>query len=341
MSKQLPQGFDSRLSISVEYRKETLSPTAIDYAMTCGRKLQFYLDPDQPRGGTNLNLARGHAWHWMMEQWGRFRLWAQEYRPDVENPVELLDQEWLGKLYSLGMGHLTETMHSDEYEAHPKDDSFDEVADQLWTMLKVWSGNPHYMWMGDGITFQTVEARVLTEMGSDHHQMQGYLDAVVEIEAERDKELEEKYPGIDTTVRQTVLVDYKSAGRAWGTDRVRYDEELGRYIGDPRKIVQAPLYAEAWERATGDVVQWVCFDVMTIKGKFMRVWVPVAPAKREPLLVRWRQVSDEIQMYREAGVDMPANPGHFLCSSKWCPYWDRCPLGEPYERDSEESEKQR
>lgn len=327
---------DSRVSSSVEYRKPTLSPTAIDHAMICGRRLQYYMDPDVPHGGTNMSQAVGRAWHWMMEQWGRLRMYTDTETHDEVMPLliggaELTEKPgdgWFNLLYAMGVGHLTETIKSDEYIARA-DDDLDAACSTLWAMLTHWRQSPDAMWLGKGLKYQAVELRVLTEMGSEHHQMNGYIDAVLTLTTETSPELS-RYEGLSQREIQTILVDYKSAGKVWGSDRVTFDEKLNRYIGDPRKIIQAPLYAEAWERTTGEVVDYVCFDVMTYKGKFMRVWVPVTPEKRAPMLERWQQVSDEIVMYREAGKDMPANPGHFMCSEKWCPFWDRCPMGAPY-----------
>lgn len=313
-------GLDRHLSPTVKERKPTLSPTAISDFEVCGRRLQFYLDPDIPKGGTDMGLAKGRAWHWMMEQFARYRLAAQEGLVDTED----LADDWLDRLYAIGVGYFEQEINREDFQPR-EDDDRPGVHSQLWTMLTSWVTDPGQMWLAaDGsITVETVEANVLTELGSDHHQLNGYIDAVYRI--------------TDGEDHHVVLVDYKAKGKAVGSNEYTIDDETGRLMGDPRKFIQAPLYAEGWERSTGEIVSWVVFDVMTKAGKFQRIWVDVRPSKRQPLIERWQQVSSTVHMYQEAGMDMPTNPGHYLCSEKWCSYWDICPMGAPYESEKRES----
>lgn len=309
---------DIHMSTSVEIVKPTLSPTALDNYEVCGKRLQYYLDPDIP-GRTTLGLAAGRAWHHAMEVFGRYRLWAQETGYHFDE----LPDDWVTNLEALMFGYLHEQVMAEDFIWNEAD-NWDKTVDQLRTMLWSWAGDNNSMWIvpdrsehGSAVTVSALEVLVHTELGSDYHQLRGYIDAVYDF------------------MGDPILVDYKSAAKAWGAPKVWVDDETGRLMGDPRKLIQAPLYAEGWMRATGQQVNWVVFDVMTHAGKFQRVWTDVSPEVREPLIERWREVSATVHLYQEAGLDMPTNPGHHLCSPKWCAYWDRCPMGEAFNQRRE------
>ncbi len=112
---------------------------------------------------------------------------------------------------------------------------------------------------------------------------------------------------------------FGTAGRKWGGSKAQ---------GDPRKLPQAALYAEAWFRLTGEEVNWVSYDVMTKQGKLERIWVKTNAKIRETFVQKWVSTSNEIAMYKAAGMALPANPGSNLCSPKWCGFWDICDFGE-------------
>lgn len=308
---------DRHLSPTVEVRKPTLSPTALGNAEVCGRRLQFYLDPDVS-GTTGQGLARGQAWHWMMEQFNRLRLY---YQAQGEPPPDDLDvEEWL---MAMGWGYYTEQTKRPDYVAHDSDLAHELVQEQLAAMYKAWAATPAHAWLDPGTTIATVEAEVLTEMGSPHHQMRGFIDAIYHMETGDF----DGYEGLGDHL--TILVDYKTASRRWGSDTYTVvkngkDEQL---FGDLRKMPQASLYTEAWERSTGERVDWFVYDIVTVTGVFQRIWCDVRPEKREPFIDHWREVSEMIHLHQTAGIDMPTNPGHYLCSEKWCSYWDLCPMG--------------
>ena len=296
------------MTTQVEIRKPHLSPTALSAYETCGRRGQFYHDPDIPRV-TTQGLAKGSAWHWGMETFGRARMY---YGDDV---VESIDKAELAeRLEAIMVGYLGETMARDDYETLDDDETVETVVSQLWTMLQSWMSEPSNMWMGEGVEIQAVEERVQVELGADNHQFLGYLDAVMRVP---------EY-GV-------VGVDYKSAGKAWAHQK----DGHGKGDGDARKLPSAPLYAEAWLRDTGEEMDWFAFDVMTVAGKFERVWVDVRPEVRKTFISNWIATSDMIELYREAGMDMPTNPSSFLCSPKWCSFWIYCPMGEGLDKIGE------
>ena len=296
-------------TVSVEIRKPTLSPTAMSNYETCGRRGQFYHDPDIPRT-SGQGQARGSAWHKAMETYGLARLYYGDH------VVALIDDDDLiTRLYAIIIGSLSEQMTDDDYETLDDDITVEELVNQLWVMLQSWVSDRQNRWMGDEVKIEAVEAEVLVEFGIDtSHQFRGFIDAVYRV------------PGYGT-----VIVDYKTAGKAWAHNK----DGHGKGDGDPRKNPSAAQYAEAWLRATGEEVDWVAFDVMTVAGKFERVWVHVHAEIRKVFIRRWVATSDDIEMYRQAGMDMPTNPSSILCSPKWCSYWTYCPMGEDLDKIGE------
>lgn len=198
---------------------------------------------------------------------------------------------------------LNDLMREPDFVMNPGD-STQSMTEALWIMCTTFvSGSPALRW--DGNDRMGIEVRVTADLGSKHHFMPGIIDAVMR-----------------TDTHGPVGVDYKSAGRAWGGAKA---------LGDPRKMVQPALYAEAWEQTTGMPMDWFAMDVMTLKGRFDRIWVPTSKAHRTPLIERWLETSESIVLHEGAGIPMPTNPDHILCSAKWCNYWNICPMGEAYD----------
>ena len=296
------------MSTQVEIRKPTLSPTALSAYEICGRRGQFYHDPDIPRV-TTQGLAKGSAWHWAMETFNRARLYYGDHVVGLIDNTDLAD-----RLSSIMIGYLTDVMSRDDYETRDDDEPIEVVVSQLWTMLTSWMSERNNMWMGNEVKIESIEEEVWVEFGSDHHQFRGFLDAVYRVP--------------DYGV---VGVDYKSAGRAWAHQK----DGHGKGDGDPRKLPSAPLYAEGWLRSTGEVMDYFAFDVMTVAGKFERVWVDVRAEVRAAFVDRWIKTSNQIELHRAAGMDMPTNPSAILCSPKWCSFWALCPMGEGLDKIGE------
>ena len=290
---------EPEVAVPVDDTRDTLSPSALSSFEICGARGEHYKDPDIPRTNT-LGTARGRAWHAAMEFYNTF--------PDLEqqSTIDMIDQ-----LDAVALVRLTEVVGEDNFEWQEGDD-FPEVLEQLHVMVESYcKAEPSVRWAEDGISTLAIERGVFADMGSPSHVMPGVIDVVkLVLPAE---------VGAKGTV---VGVDYKSAGRAWGGRKA---------LGDPRTVIQPPLYAEAWEQVTGDPMDWFAMDVMTVKGKFQRVWYPTSKPHRQPFIDRWKAVSAQIAMHQEQGLPMPTNPGHMLCSPKWCSYWDICPMGAEYD----------
>ncbi len=256
----------------------------------------YYMDPDIPRY-TTLGLLFGSSWHKVMETFNRSRLYIGDEMMS-KMPSDYLSD----KGYSIAMGYMAEGLLADNFVSMP-DDDFDLSSSQMNLMLQAWANaDPSYRWMGDEqVSVIGIEQYLRVDMGSEHHDFVGVIDAVYD------------------TPRGVVICDYKTAGRKWGGSKAQ---------GDPRKLPQAALYAEAWLRLTGEEVNWVSYDVMTKQGKLERIWVKTNAKIRETFVQKWVSTSNEIAMYKAAGMALPANPGSNLCSPKWCGFWDICDFGE-------------
>lgn len=270
--------------------RPTLSPTALSAYEICGRRGQYYQDPNIPKGPPTAAMARGSAYHKALEFYNTLRL-NGEPLPDKHEMLEV-------------MGHtLQGIVDQPDFEWADGAEKVDTV-DALARMVTRWwtPSEPHIRWDQPGIEVVAVETQLFVSEFGRIHDFNGYADVIY-----------------DVPTLGHVGVDHKSTGKAWGGMKA---------AGDPRKLVQAPLYAEAYERRTGIPMDWFVFDVMTVAGKFQRVWVPTNLVARAPFITRWEEISESINLHRLAGLDMPTNPGHILCTEKWCQFWTICPMGE-------------
>jgi hypothetical protein len=294
----------------VEIRKPTLSPTALGNYLTCGRKGQYYHDPDIP-GVTTLGLALGSAWHHGLETYGLARMYVGDTEVQALTPEHLTET-----MHAVCVGYLTEMVARDDMVWQEGEDIADAYA-ELWAMTVTWVTEPTNRWMGPGITIEEVEMHVRVDLGSEFHEFNGYMDGVYR-----------------TAEHGPVGVDYKSAGKRWAHNK----DGHGKGDGDVRKLIQAPLYAEAYLRMTGEEMNWFVYDVMTKKGVFERVWVWVGPEVRALFVKRWVDTSNSIELHRAASMDLPHNPDNFLCSPQWCSYWEICDMGEGLKKRGTEHE---
>ena len=278
--------------VDLHESKPHLSASGLGQYLTCGRRGDYHYDPTIPRGGSNANLGKGSAYHHVLEAFGLARLY---YGDNVWN-----GEDFFERAYAVGVGYLTEIVMRDDFYWGEKD-TIEDMHQHLWNMLSMWASDPSYQWRGDGVGIMGVEVAVKADFGSEHHSFLGFIDGVYNV------------PDVGV-----VGTDFKTAGRAWGGAKA---------AGDPRKALQAPLYAEAWYQQTGTEMAGFTYDVMTQAGKFQRVWVDVSPAKRKPFIDRWVNMSNTIHLHHEAGLLMPTNPDSMLCSEKFCDYWTICPMG--------------
>ncbi len=246
-----------------------------------------------------MGLATGSTYHHVLETYGRARLY---YGDDTMWDISHTDL--LNRSVEVAGGYIENLINQDDFVWRDGDDRA-KTEQNLYDMLKTWVSDPGYRWIGEGVETVGVEVEVRADFGSPHHTFLGYIDNVVDV------------PSVGH-----VGTDFKTAGRAWGGAKA---------AGDPRKLIQAPLYAEAYQQQTGIELVKFTYDVMTLGGKFMRVWVDVSEEARKPFIRRWYEMSQTIAMHEANGLDMAVNPDSMLCSEKWCDFWSICSMGEPLE----------
>ncbi|MDR3361851.1 MAG: PD-(D/E)XK nuclease family protein [Desulfovibrio sp.] len=100
--------------------------------------------------------------------------------------------------------------------------------------------------------------------------------------------------------------DLKSAARKWSE---------GKEVGNP----QPPVYSFLLKR-TRNLDAAFSFEVLTHKGDHQHIPVETRPEDLQPIIARAHGLLFSVQ----SGVFMPAEPGHWLCSPKWCGYWWSC-----------------
>lgn len=111
-----------------------------------------------------------------------------------------------------------------------------------------------------------------------------------------------------------VIADHKTSGKGWQKNKET-----------PRQKEQAPFYLYAWFLQHGELGSFA-YDVMTYEGKFDRRFV--YPTTAEIMAtVKKAEILSPIVELAKTGVELPGNTSHFLCGSKWCDHWDRCPFG--------------
>ena len=130
---------------------------------------------------------------------------------------------------------------------------------------------------------------------------------------------------IDLVLRQResgllVLADHKSATKPWKRDKESY-----------RKTNQPAMYVDGWERATGERPDAFVFDIMTLNGLFERRTAQVTNATIEGMIEKQRTILPLLEKANAGELELPGNTQSFLCSEKWCDFWDRCPFGAAFD----------
>ncbi len=278
-------------------RRPTLSPSALSDYEICGRRGQYHHDPNIPKGPPTINMARGVGFHKGLESANLARL-ARDLSPGVPEPDLVEHLVNVAETWVLEVNATQKPGLFTDAELAETRTIFDRVFQARW------QGGEAVMWREKGIELVAFEQLLYVPSFGTHHAFHGYADAIYSV------------PEVGI-----VGVDYKLAGKMWSGAKL---------AGDPRVLIQAPLYAEAWERLhPGLEMNWFAYDLYTIGGKFHRVWVPTAARLREPFIRRWEEVSASIKLHEDAGLPMPTNPSHILCSEKWCGFWEVCPMGGP------------
>lgn len=101
--------------------------------------------------------------------------------------------------------------------------------------------------------------------------------------------------------------DLKSAARKW---------PAGKAEGG----LQAPIYQYLLKAVHGISDAMMSYEVITHKGEHQSLAVEVHAEDLGPIIAR----ANGLLASLESGVFLPAEPGHWMCSPKWCGYWHTC-----------------
>jgi len=114
---------------------------------------------------------------------------------------------------------------------------------------------------------------------------------------------------IDVVDEAAVIRDLKTSGRAKSADDLETD--------------QLAFYAAAYEVTTGQLPAAVQLDVL-VDTKVPKVQQLRAQRNAQDKVVLAARVNAML-MGLEAGVFLPATPGHWACTPRFCGFWDSCP----------------
>jgi hypothetical protein len=121
-----------------------------------------------------------------------------------------------------------------------------------------------------------------------------------------------KFAGvIDTLEKIGVISDTKTTGKSWS-------------IGDEYKKLQPPAYSLLLDR-NNDRDRDFRFDILvrTRKPKIQQVRLTITPFERQTFLRYLSTLINRIQNTIKTGDFLPRRD-HFLCSKKYCGYWEIC-----------------
>jgi len=134
-----------------------------------------------------------------------------------------------------------------------------------------------------------------------------------------EERLEIKLPGFPLD-----LVGYPDVVEVDGTIRDLKTRARKPAPGDAGLDLGLAFYNLGFEIKEGRTAPALMLDVLT-KTKIPKRYTDVVPADASsaPLIQRIERAALAI----ESGAFMPADPGHWKCSAKFCDYYDDCPWG--------------
>lgn len=101
--------------------------------------------------------------------------------------------------------------------------------------------------------------------------------------------------------------DMKSAGKKWATGRAETE-------------MQPPIYNYLLSQ-NGIECSGFSFDVLTYKKEHQHIDLCPHEDDMLPIIARGKSLLSAVK----TGDFPPAEPGHWMCSPKWCGYWFSCP----------------
>jgi CRISPR/Cas system-associated exonuclease Cas4 (RecB family) len=114
---------------------------------------------------------------------------------------------------------------------------------------------------------------------------------------------------IDLTTKDDLVIDTKTSGKRYDADAVNLSN-------------QPVLYDYAYEALHGKKPRGFRFDVL-VKTKSVTIQQVEGQVSDEARLFLFDAI-DNMDRAISAGIFMPADESSWVCSKKWCGYWDRC-----------------
>lgn len=119
--------------------------------------------------------------------------------------------------------------------------------------------------------------------------------------------------GIIDCVEEKTIRDLKIRGKA--TNQQTADAGL-----------QPSFYYELFRAQYGDYpAEFIYDEIVPLKTKTS--YNPITTRRNKATQERWRHYLKAFLRDLDAGIWRPADPGSFLCSPKWCGYYQTCPYG--------------
>lgn len=127
----------------------------------------------------------------------------------------------------------------------------------------------------------------------------------------KDPDIEIPFVGtVDLLAHPNWLADMKSAAKKWPENRIKSD-------------IQVTLYRELIKAETGKYPSKMTVEVFTKTKEFRHQTLEAERTGQDWILLK-KRVQSMLKMIK-AGCFPPGDPGSWICSAKWCGYWQSCP----------------
>jgi hypothetical protein len=287
-----------------------LRQSLLNSADICLRRAQYDLNPPGPKR-TSESAIIGTGYHAGLEHYYDWRMQEEMYG-DADNavvpPADVLVQANVA-------AHDTVVHEIEKYEPHliTWDTSPKRAIEIAQEMMKAYFEQAHY-WGPEYVVLGTEVPFWLPSPypGWVNH---GTADLVLHGPdpcASADEIVESiSYNGEDGTFG-IIIDDHKTSSRKWDAKKHTV-----------RKTAQVPTYFEAWQVMTGAYPLAFSFSIIQRNGTFERRLV--RPTDDE--MAAFKTKRDNVVQLLSLGVDLPGNTASNLCSSKYCSWWEQCPMG--------------
>lgn len=297
-----------------------VSPSKLAAASKCLRALQYSLTLPKPPI-TSISRSIGTGVHAALElayqaapEWTSLDVLV---RRGVENLQLELEQfetvTWSTTIPDLDTAfEVTKVMIRDYFSVpimSPEDGS--PPIHRYWPVFEGFGFTPPYRVLGVERRFETPAPDLVHPYTGETSVATGFIDLVLE---------------------------HAETGGIYGVDHKTTGSNKRADKWHPRKNPQPPMYTTALrETYPGRPWYGFAFDVTKFLAPiqkrpewsttFERITVNVTPEHEAATRLQAQQVVALVDAYLPFGRDLPANPGHDLCSADYCDYFEVCPFG--------------